>query len=354
LVTASRIQLKVTITKKDATWDFDADQNESILYAGLRQGLNLSYECATGTCGTCKAKLVSGDLDQGWDAAPGRSYLKTKRGEFLMCQSRALSDCEIRVPGEISRTDDATLAPAHYQATLKNCQSLTHDVMRFDVELDRPMHFQAGQFVVLRSPSVEGFRAYSMVNYADSAGVLELVVKRLPQGKFSDWLFDELNSESEIAVYGPLGGAVFEPALKMDLMCIAGGSGIAGMMSILTQGCREEYFSEHKAHLFFGVRTAADIFFYDELAAMARQYPENLKITIALSDEAENAQELSQPENLNFTTGFVHEAARECQLGKDNCMAYIAGPPPMVDAALRDLLTEAGYSPAQIRYDKFG
>jgi len=354
--------MKVTITKKDAAWDFDADRRESILYAGLRQGLDLSYECATGTCGTCKARLVSGDLDQRWQDAPGHSYIKSARGEFLMCQNRALSDCEIRVPGAVTKVPnvpDGQQLPSHHIGTLKNLQALTHDVMRFDIELDTAMQWQAGQFVVLESPKVKGFRAYSMVNFDENgSSTLELVIKRFPDGKFSDWLFDEhfrnLKEDAQVSVFGPLGKAVFEPELNKDIMCIAGGSGIAGMMSILSHGCKTQYFNNHKAHLFFGVRTPKDIFFSNELLAMAKQYPETLSITIALSDEATDALDTQQPDNITFTTGFVHEAARQCQIEKDNCMAYIAGPPPMVDGALRDLLTEAGYSPAQIRYDKFG
>jgi len=126
------------------------------------------------------------------------------------------------------------------------------------------------------------------------------------------------------------------------------------MMSILSHGCKARYFDDHQAHLFFGVRTRKDIFFSTELLAMAKQYPETLSVTIALSDESPDTHDANQPNNIMFTTGFVHEAARQCQIEKDNCMAYIAGPPPMVDGALRDLLTDAGYSPAQIRYDKFG
>ncbi len=346
---------KVTITKKDATWDFDADQSESVLYAGLRQGLDLSYECATGTCGTCKARLVSGELDQGWEEAPGHSYIKSARGEFLMCQSRARGDCEIRVPGAVAKIADDQFQPSHRIGILKNCQAVTHDVMRFDVELDSAMKWQAGQFVVLESPAVKGFRAYSMVNFDENgSSTLELVVKRFPNGQFSDWLFDVLKAEAEISVFGPLGKAVFEPELKKDIMCIAGGSGIAGMMSILSHGSSTGYFNDHQAHLFFGVRTPDDIFFYSELLEMAKQYPDTLSVTIALSDEAQDEKDPQQPNNMMFTTGFVHLAARECQIDKGNCMAYIAGPPPMVDGALRDLLTEAGYSATQIRYDKFG
>ena len=347
--------MKVTITKKDAAWDFDVAQGESVLYAGLRHGLDLSYECATGTCGTCKAKLVSGELDPAWRDAPGHTYIKSARGEFLMCQNRVLSDCEIRVPGSVSKLLDGQNSPSHHKGTLKNVHPVTQDVLRFDVELDSTMQWQAGQFVVIESPKVDGFRAYSMVNFDENgSSTLELVVKRFRNGKFSDWLFDEFKADAQVSVFGPLGKAVFEPVLGKDIMCIAGGSGIAGMMSILSHGCNTRYFDDHQAHLFFGVRTPRDIFFYSELLAMANMYPETLSITIALSDEAHDTQDAQQPDNVMFTTGFVHAAARQCQIDKENCMAYIAGPPPMVDGALRDLLTEAGYSAAQIRYDKFG
>jgi len=347
--------LKITITKKEANWDFVTEQNESLLYAALRQGLNLNYECATGTCGSCKAKLVKGDLDPGWEQAPGRSYLKSNRGEFLMCQSRALSDCEIRVPGNITTSAELANLPGHRHGTIKNLRTLTDDVMRFDVELDSPMRWQAGQFVVLSTAAVDGFRAYSMINFVDKGSdLLEFVVKRLPNGRFSDWLFDDVTSPSDLSVFGPLGTAVFEPALNKDIMCIAGGSGIAGMMSILAHGCDAAYFTHRRAQLFFGVRAQKDIFFFAELAAMASRYPDTLTITIALSDEAPGTSIEEHPANIMFTTGFVHEAARKNELIADNSIAYIAGPPPMVDAALRDLLTEGGYEATQIRYDKFG
>ena len=347
--------MKVTVTKKDASWEFDTNPDESVLYAGLRQGLNLPYECATGTCGSCKARLVKGELTPGWESAPGKSYIKTERGEFLMCQCRALDDCEIRVPGSLSQSSDEPDLPAHYDGVLKNPVAATADVIRFDIELDRPMRWKAGQFVVVSSPSLDGYRAYSMVNYVDEgSGVLELVIKRLAGGKFSDWLFDDVKTDMPLSVFGPLGNAVFEPELDKDIVCIAGGSGIAGMMSILTHGCQANYFKNRQANLYFGVRTPKDIFFYSELLEMAQQFPETLLITIALSDEAPGPVDPEQPANIIMTTGFVHEAARSCQLDTDNCMAYVAGPPPMVDAALRDLVVESGYAAEQIRYDKFG
>ena len=98
------------------------------------------------------------------------------------------------------------------------------------------MHWQAGQFVVLESPGVKGFRAYSMVNF-DENGYRprwSWWSNAFPGGKFSDWLFDGLKSgRRRCRIRASRYAAVFEPELNKDIMCIAGGSGIAGMMSIL-------------------------------------------------------------------------------------------------------------------------
>jgi len=345
--------MKITISKKQESHSFDLESSDTVLLAGLRSGLELDYECATGTCGTCRAKLVSGDLDLGWPEAPGREKLKTEKGEFLMCQARARSDCEIRVPGALAKSSSDTLKPRRLSGTIKDCQQHTKDVLSFSVELNEKMSFRAGQFVILQCASVEGYRAYSMVNDEIETQTLEFVIKQLPSGAFSDWIFGSSCEGAELSLYGPFGKAVFEPDSEDNILCITGGSGIAGMMSILETACRKNYFTGKKGQLYFGVRTSDDIFFLDRLKNLAQQFPDNLLITIALSDQ-EKIPALSElPANIALTTGFVHLAARESTLQADNTMAYIAGPPPMVDGAIKDLIVEAGFSADRIRYDKF-
>ncbi|OED36124.1 hypothetical protein AB833_28285 [Chromatiales bacterium (ex Bugula neritina AB1)] len=346
--------MKITITRKETTGSFESNTEEPLLFAGLRQGAGLEYECATGTCGTCRAKLVSGELDQGWAEAPGRLLIKVKRGEFLMCQARALSDCDIRVPGKQALFSGGKGLPDHFSGTLHSITALTADVLKFKVQLQNPMTFQPGQFVVLQSPHVNAYRAYSMTNSDEATSELDFVIKKLPDGGFSSWIFEQTEAVSAVKVFGPLGKAVFEPALKKDILCIAGGSGIAGMLSILSAGCRDNYFADHKAHVFFGVRTEADIFFKEELSEIARQFPDTIKVTIALSEQHGPVHLPGLADNFVITDGFVHLAARETELSKENTMAYIAGPPPMVDGALKDLIGQAGYAPDQIRFDKFG
>lgn len=346
--------MKITIRTKQASYQVDSRAGEYILYAGLRAGIPLPFECATGTCGTCKARTRTGDVRNLWPHAPGNSYLKQERGEFLMCQSLAMKDCEILVPGKLPDSGVNLVRPDHGTGRLGDIRQLTHDVISFAIDLDEAITFHAGQFVVVKAPEIEGFRGYSMVNYEEATGRLEFVVKKKPGGAFSEWLFGSSVDGATVEVFGPLGKAAFCPEEDKNILCIAGGSGIAGMMSILSQGCRDNYFSQHTGAVFFGVRTIHDAFFLDELSRFQDKFSENLHITVALSDEDAPAPENTRHPSLDYATGFVHQVASEKMAGAyENVAAFVAGPPPMVDGALRMLIVEARLPAADIRYDKF-
>lgn len=344
--------MKIVVTAKNGARAFECDPGEKILHAALRRGVELSYECATGTCGTCKARLVSGRTESEWPDAPGRRYLKGE-AEILTCQSVARDDCALEVFALKTREPGAS-APRALAGILRGRRHLTHDVVAFDLDLDAPLDFDAGQFALLTVPGITGARAYSMVNFDRGAERLSFVVKKKPGGAVSEWLFGEGVEDARLGLFAPLGHATWEPGVKKHLLCIAGGSGIAGMMSILSLACQEGHFRAWDGHVFFGVRTAQDGFFLDELEAFRARYPARLSVTIALSDEdVPDTLSVAYP-GFSFGRGFVHAVAGERM--KDhfaNISAYVAGPPPMVDASLRLLLREARLPPADIRYDKF-
>ena len=331
---------------------FECGVGENILYAGLRSGLTLPYECGTGTCGTCKARLAAGETASAWPEAPG--YVGLKPGEILMCQTLPAGDCAVEVNAAVARVSSSACVPDHLRGIIRRRTSLTHDVATLDVDLDAPVDFEAGQFMVMTAPGISGGRAYSMVNYERRASRLLFVVKAKPGGKFSEWFFGDGVDGTRVHLFGPLGHATFDPELKKDLLCIAGGSGIAGMMAILSRACQARHFEEHQGHLFFGVRTRRDLFFLDELKAFKALFPERLSITLALSEEDVDAALTGAHPELAFDKGFVHAVAGAHMKGKfGNVRAYAAGPPPMVSATLRMLVLEGKLKSADIRYDKF-
>ncbi len=345
-------QMQITIQSKNGEFAFECGHGESILRAGLRQGIGLPYECATGTCGTCRARVMSGEFDIGWAQAPGLARLKPERGDVLMCQARARTDCLVRVPAQIE-TFRGPL-PDRRRGVISALRRLTAEVAHFELSLSSPMRFEAGQFVILEAPGVSGGRAYSMVNFGPELDRIAFVLKRKPGGGFGDWLFEKAAQNSELILFGPLGRAVFRPEEGKDILCIAGGSGIAGMMAILERAIQSDYFARHRGYVFFGVRTLPDCFYLEELARYAAASNGHLEVTLALSDQVATSRRHEREPALALASGFVHEVAATAMAGRcGDAIAYVAGPPPMVDGALRVLIAQAGLSAQQIRYDKF-
>lgn len=343
--------MNLTIQTKAGLYDVECDEGENLLYAALRQGLDLPYECATGTCGTCRCRVMDGDTELCWTEAPGLSYVRRDKNETLMCQAVVRSNCTIRVPGEVTQGNGRA---EFFEGRLTDLKKLTHDVVSFSVFLDQPMSFKAGQFVVLETSAVKGARAYSMTNFGSDVRQLDFVVKRKPGGGFCDWLFDGAPDGAEMRVFGPLGRATFDPSEDKNVLCIAGGSGVAGMMAILEHGVASGHFSNHTGHLFFGVRTAADVFFADTFSRLVDACSGTVNVTIALSDEDPDDALKARYPSLSFAHGFVHAVTSEQMKDRyDNMIGYVAGPPPMVDGSLRMLVLEARLPGADIRYDKF-
>lgn len=355
--------MRIQVNARNRAYQYEARTGEKMLLAGLREGIDLPYECATGTCGTCKAKLLEGKIEDAWPDAPGRKYVKADQGEFLLCQCVASGDVTVEVSKFVYATDPGASLAQAMTGSVVDVRLLTHDVAALDVMLDAPCDFDAGQFVAIAAPGVTGMRGYSMVNFARGTSKLEFVIKKKPGGGFSEWLFAgaagadtgaaALNG-ARLNLFGPLGKATFYPGVAKNILAIAGGSGIAGIMSILSRACQERYFEQYEGQVFFGVRSMKDAFYFNELSAFRKDFSNKLNITIALSDEAVPASATGQFPLLRFEQGMVHEVAKRFMAGKyQNVRAYLAGPPPAVDASIRVLLLEAKLTADNIRYDKF-
>ena len=352
---APSICMQIQLKARNQALASEVGTEESILYAGVRQGLELPYGCATGTCGTCRVTRVEGAWSSNWSEAPGVRVGRHGPNDLLMCQATPLQDMVVETSATVYKADPGACLPCYRVGRIAELRQLTRDMIAFALDLDTPMSFEAGQFVALHVPGLAGYRVYSMTNFARATPRIELLVKRKPGGAFSEWIFDATRPDVDLKVFGPLGRATFSPTAGRHLLVIAGGSGIAGMMSILSRALQEGYFQRHRGHVFFGVRAWRDRFYLDEFTLMKAACGDNLSVTVALSDEDVPEQAGVEYPLLRFARGLVHEVAAAAMAGNcTNVRAYVAGPPPAVDAALRSLIREAKLSPADIRYDKFG
>lgn len=343
--------MKVTVQTRGGAREFESPPREKILRAALRHGVELAYDCATGTCGTCKARLVVGRTESAWPEAPGLGSCKA--GEILTCQSVALESCALEVD-RLTPAEAGAPRPVSLKGTLRDPRPLADDVIAFEVELEARLPFAAGQFILLETPHIEGARAYSIADSSHGGGRLTLVTKRKTGGRFGEWLFGGGADGAPLTVFGPLGRAVFVPSVERHLLCIAGGTGIAGMLSILRRATDEGHFARFDAHLFFGVRAERDAFYLDELTTIRARHPGRITVTVALSDEEAPRSLVAAHPALDFVSGLVHEVAGDRMRGRfSDTRAYVAGPRPMVDASVRLLLQVGRLPPQEIRRDRF-
>jgi toluene monooxygenase electron transfer component len=237
--------------------------------------------------------------------------------------------------------------PARFAATLVERRPITHDIEEFQLQLDREMQFEPGQYALLFMPGVAGARAYSMSNLPDGSRVLHFQVKRVPAGKGTGVLFDELPVGARVGIDGPYGMAYLRRDVRRDILCIAGGSGLAPMISIARGAMIEPALEGVQLHFLYGGRTALDVCGEDLLEVLPG-WKTRLYFEAAIS--AAMAQD--DPPWTGHR-GFVHDVAK-ARFGEKlaDMEIYFAGPPAM-GAAIQKLLVDHKVPPGQIHFDQF-
>ena len=324
---------------------FTCAADDTILRAALRAGIGMPYECNVGACGTCKVELVSGEVESNWPQAPALGERDLARKRILGCQSRPGADCVIKArpgPQYVSQC-----LPQRIAATLTEVRELTHDLREFRFTLNTPVPFLAGQYALLHFPGVAGGRAYSMSNTAADPLQWHFQIKRMPGGAGTGALFDQVAPGDVLEMDGPYGLAYLRHDSPRDIACIAGGSGLAPVISIARAVAADPAMAAIKLHLFYGGRAARDICGQDMLQALPG-YGERFFFYPVIS-----MPEAADAEAWTGKVGFVHELALEV-LGAAIAEheIYFAGPPAMAQAVQR-MLMEAKAPGAQVHYDAF-
>ena len=322
---------------------FSCAEDDTILRAALRAGLSFPYECNVGSCGTCRFELVDGPIEMAWPAAPAWNDRDRERQRFLGCQAVARGPCVIKY-----RQSDKYLPPhlpRRQRARLVAVRPITHDISEFRFELATPLAFEPGQYVLLELPGVTGARAYSMSSVPDGGRTIDLQVRRLPAGQGSTALF-ALPPGSEVGVDGPYGMAWLRRDAPRDILCLAGGSGLAPMISIARAALHEPGLAGRQLHFLYGGRTARDICGEDLLRVLPGWGERLFYLPVVSSPPT--------PEDpWSGAVGFVHDVAQQ-RFGADlaSMEIYFAGPPAMAMALIR-LLRGAKVSFEQVHFDQF-
>ena len=327
---------------------FDADDPDTLLRAALRQQVAMPYECNSGGCGSCKFELIDGEVEDLWEDAPGLSARDRRKGRKLACQCRARSDVTIKI--RLETREEPPVVPTRFQVRYLGRRDLTPDMAEFRFQADVAARFLPGQYAMMTLPGITGDRAYSMSNIPNEAGYWQFIVKRMPGGQASNWLFDELREGDVIELDAPYGLAYLRPEVDRDIVCIAGGSGLSPVMSIIRAVTGDPRFAGRKVYLFYGGKTPDDICTPELLSEIEPLDAEaKLICETAISDA-----DASRGKKWEGPCCYVHELAEQT-LGDaiPDYEYYFCGPPPMTEAVQRMLMIEHKVPFEQIHFDRF-
>jgi NAD(P)H-flavin reductase/ferredoxin len=312
--------------------EIECAPDETVLDAAFRSGYNLVYGCREGQCSACKCFLMEGDVALKRYSNFALSDTEQSNGYSLMC--RAMPETDVVV--ELLHYDPDGYRLEHAindgEAVVEAVEALTHDITRLVLKAPG-FEFTPGQYVDLWIPGSDGSarRSFSMANLPGQDRI-ELMIKRYPGGKLSGMLEGQIKAGDEIGYTGPYGSLRAREG-EHPILMVAGGSGMAPVLSLLRQFAAED--CGRPIRFFYGARTSDDLFGVDEITSLGSS--------------------LGDFEFVPVVERFVHEAVDEF-LAAGSISApdvYMCGPPPMVEAAEEMLIAKHKLDEQRIFQDKF-
>ncbi len=332
---------EVTITVNDDK-KFTVEGGSSLLSTLKEQEVFIPSACGgRGSCGLCKVKVVEGGGDVLPTEEPWLTDEEKKDSVRLSCQLKVRSDMRLQIAEEL-------LNVKQFTATVASLRDLTYDIKEVILALDEPgsIEFKAGQFIQLEVPEYEltdepVYRAYSIASPPSQHNRIEMEIRYVPNGICTTYVHKHLKEGDKVTINGPYGEFHLKDTDK-EMICIAGGSGMAPIKAILLD--MVEKGSKRKVQYFFGARAVKDLFLLDEMKALESKLS-GFKFIPALSEpDAEDKWE--------GDTGLITEVVARHVPDASTMEAYLCGSPFMIDACVK-VLKEKGMPEEDIFYDKF-
>jgi len=316
---------------------------KSLLSALAEEKIFIPSACGgRGTCGYCKLKALEGAGPVLPTETPFLTAEETGDNVRLSCQVKIRNDIRIEIPEEL-------LSIREYECVCADIVDLTYDTKLFRLELQEPptMDFVPGQYVQLLCPRYKGspeevYRAYSIASDPKQKNMIDLIIRRVPNGICTTYCFDYLGTGDVVRVNGPYGDFRLSDS-DAPMIWIAGGSGMAPFVSILhhMQNAR----IRRQVTYFFGGNQVRDMFLLDRMKQFEREI-ENFTFVPVVAAPADGEQWHGQ-------TGLVTQAVQRKMSDLGGCEGYLCGSPGMIDAAVK-VLASMGVPDDRIFFDKFG
>ncbi len=326
------------ITLKPSGQNFAASEEESILAAALRHGINLPHSCRGGSCLSCRARVVGGEIRYRDGLPPALTAEEAADGWALLCQARAASDVAVEAA---ALETPGNIRIRRLPCRVHKMQRLSEDVMALFLKLPgfEPFEFLAGQYADILLADGRR-RSFSMANPPHDAQILELHVRRVEGGAFTSHVFGHMKERDLLRIEGPLGQFYWRDESGRPAIMVAGGTGYAPIKSMLRHVYEDR--QPHPVHFYWGARDLAGL--YDKDVG-ARHDWSGFAFTPVLSEPAPG-------DGWRGRTGMVHRAVFEDKPDLSPFDVYMAGPPGMIEAARKDFVA-AGLAPDRLFFDSF-
>jgi CDP-4-dehydro-6-deoxyglucose reductase, E3 len=333
-----------TISVQPSGRSFEAQPDETMLAAGIRQGVGLPYGCKDGACGSCKCKLVSGQVTHGPHQAKALSAEEEAAGYVLTCCGVAHSDVVL----ESRQVTEAGAFPIKKMPVrVTSLERASHDVIVLRLQLPASDAFQyhAGQYIefLLRDGDR---RSYSMANAPHTQSEqpsMELHLRHMPGGKFTDHVFSAMKEKDILRIEGPYGSFFLREDSDKPIVLLASGTGFAPIKAVLQHMLFKGI--TRPTTLYWGGRRPADLYQNDWVQAQLAMMP-NLRYVPVISDA------LPQ-DGWTGRTGFVHQAVLEDFPDLSGHQVYACGAPIVVESAREQYTALAGLPAEEFFADSF-
>lgn len=319
------------VTKVVKVGDF-----ETIMDAAYKARINIPADCRDGACGTCKSFCDSGTFDPGDFIDDAMTEEELEKGFLLTCQAVPESDMSIQVP---ATAESAKTSAAAFTSTLTQLDKHSESTISFTLtpENREDLAFLPGQYVNIKVPGTDAERSYSFSTGPD-VDETSFMVRISEHGAMSEYLRDRAQVGDTVEFTGPF-GSFFLREPKRPLLLLAGGTGLAPLLSILEKLC--DTGCDQPVHLVYGVTREADIVGLDWLRAYEERLPHFTWDYIA-----------SEPGTSAPHTGYVTQVIEPTHVNEGDVDIYLCGPPPMVNAVSTWLDAE-GIEPANLYFERF-
>ena len=320
---------------------FAAEANETILDAALRQGLILPYGCRDGACGACRGKILSGEVDQGRAQTHALSEEDRQAGFALFCCAKAKSDLNIEVRELRSSSD---LPVKTLPARVQKMTLAAPDVMIVELRLpaSERLQFLPGQYIEVLLK--EGRRrAFSLANAPHDDASLQLHIRHVPGGFYTDHVFSAMKERDILRINGPHGSFYLREDSNKPCLLVAGGTGFAPIKAIIEHAIAEK--TARPMTIYWGGLGRADLYLLPLAESWTREHA-NIRFIPVLSDAPKS-------DEWHGRAGFVHVAAMQDCPDLSGHQVYVCGSPAMVAAARRDFVGQCQLPESEFFADSF-